>query len=659
MAPQQPEHAANSRDGADDTTAAALEADLQEMTRLLQGASKALRRRLQPWLSSVEDSLREMYEQDGTCGGGDQAAEICADRDEMSLLLRRHEGGPLSGRARRALTGWMEDLDDQLRSLQGTSSSSSCPAPVATGTTATPSRTAEPENSLAIVGARGVGKRALLRALAGADSDAEAASFDLETKYYSSRIRAQVVEVGDTELTEDAAGLLKDADAVIAIWDTSQPSTFRTVSDVFAKASDSSDKEIDEAVDRVQILLTTSAEGVGDGEAAVGEAQDWCFDHGFELLHCSCAAAELQKLEARLRRARQGDHGGFLRDDDGDEDTLERIAEALESHCWPALQRRSAASQGKQTEKHDVGDVGAGLPLLAFVSLGDDDGQAACERLIGALGTAEASSEALVDTKYYTARIRLAAYKWPADAGREDELRSASGIVLVWDGVSEPPPFWRLRSIGEFLGVGGSTLVAESAAAGAPAQLKLSLLLTGDSCGRDLDEAAQLWCAESGFEHLPVSGGLDAAGLAALQRRWRSDSGGVNSGILAGTPLLANDTGSRSEHACCRIAEALACHMWSSMEPKGSSGKAGISEGVPGRADGSTTKQDLQKKPPKPEPVKEETNGSEMGVDMFQQYAEEMKKVRAIDDHEIRRERACDVAMKLAGMFGFDNEDSD
>merc|ERR1719375_1605121 len=73
--------------------------------------------------------------------------------------------------------------------------------------------------TVAIVGTRGVGKRRLLRALAGlqqVDDEQVTVEASIVTKYYSARVRFCVVDVGGDEPANET--LLASSDAILLVW---------------------------------------------------------------------------------------------------------------------------------------------------------------------------------------------------------------------------------------------------------------------------------------------------------------------------------------------------------------------------------------------------------------------------------------------------------
>merc|ERR1712242_202809 len=107
-----------------------------------------------------------------------------------------------------------------------------------------------------------------------------------------------------------------------------------------------------------------------------------------------------------------------------------------------------------------------------------------------------------------------------------------------------------------------------------------------------------------------------------------------------GCPLL----GSNDTVAAERIAEALQCHMWPGMTPKE---LPAISKPLADAGSGSSAERGSNASNPMvvTQDAWCEQNGN-ASVESMERLTEEMRAVRAIEDDDKRRERACDVALK-------------
>mmetsp|Transcript_9252 Transcript_9252/g.25912 ORF Transcript_9252/g.25912 Transcript_9252/m.25912 type:complete len:655 (-) Transcript_9252:40-2004(-) len=217
-----------------------------------------------------------------------------------------------------------------------------------------------------VAGARGLGKRELVRALAGASPGACAgwAEGILETRYYRVRLRFAVLDTDDTTQSSPGAtpsdmalcqnfGLLGFAEGLIILWDVSRPETLvraceayerslkpKTDSRLVAEESEGINDERRTGVAGVRLCVAVAMD-VGDLPSAPPEhrheaqSREWCASYGFEHLHCTLRNGD---FEALSRRWRSGGCGRPLLAGEGGEDGACRIVEALQCHTWPGLE---------------------------------------------------------------------------------------------------------------------------------------------------------------------------------------------------------------------------------------------------------------------------------------------------------------------------------
>lgn len=190
-------------------------------------------------------------------------------------------------------------------------------------------------------GARGLGKRGLVRAIngnticAGGEADMNTLC-TLRTKYYSARLQIRVVDLdGDSELIAES---LKAATAVVIFWSTTQPDTFQRASTLY-------DSEVEKGTG--YSLRLCVAVGAEDTLGAAG-AQSWCIERGFEMLHCSLDEQGLIGVTERWRDS-AGKGASLLASDSRG---AVCIVEAMECCCWPGAEESSVACAGKPAAAH-------------------------------------------------------------------------------------------------------------------------------------------------------------------------------------------------------------------------------------------------------------------------------------------------------------------
>lgn len=642
------------------------EADYTEMESLVT-ACRRLRvaSELQPWLAVRQPRISE------------------EDVTEMKAML----GSCRSARLRRELAPWLTAAEGQAaeglasptkdRAAQGLPSASDLPVAV-------------------IVGVQGTGKRRLLAALAGVAASATSQRVleaTVETKYYSARVQFRCIELGAGALGSNDVALLRDADAVIFLWDLAQPGSLeqvrRTADEVLGlrgfDASLDEAADIDELEQRDRVQLCVAVEGcssasqggfanLSDGaalDAAEDEARAWCAGSGFEHLRCALTDSDLEALRGRCRAAKAGAFGGLL-DVDTDGTPL-RILEALESYTWPGLERRKTAVPageavaGRKTEaaeaaagrqaahRGDASQTAADAPPLVVVAGAAGVGKRDLVRALtrqkenSSIGEESAMVEAVLQTKYYSARLRFCVVDVEEGPGvlcgqAAELVGSASGLLLLWD-PSRSETLACARRVGEACG--------SRPGAGVRLCVAIEARQSGGEGGRrhELDREALEWCAEQGFEHLRCS--LCVYDLEALQRRWCSGTGG-------GTPLLSEEDG---DSGAVRIVEALECHAWPGLMPKAAPVFAPPRSAAGSSAPGAEATAPVPVDPPCVARAEAAglggVGGPEGAVDIMERFAEEIKSVRAISDDDKRRDRACDMAMQLAAALGVDDSDSD
>jgi len=618
-------------------------------------------------------------------------AELAADKQELSALIT------LSGRKRvtRVLRSWLaraEKDEDQLRSSGASGRGSAPAAPAAADCQAEkaaqfapPPRGPDQQNSdlpvVLLLGAEGTGTRRLLCALTNhglGDFEADApvmVNATIETKYYTARVQYRIIDTEADVPNSDTLALIENASALLFFWDVARPETFvhvRKIGDAlnFAAEGDSSQ---DGGVDRVQLCVAVEGPGAGDAAGppasdAAGAALAWCAENCFEHLSCPLSDADLKAVRQRFQAAAEGSFGGLL-DSETDDNAL-RIVEALECHAWPGLERRAppvAPRAGREAAPdEEIASLGTSspsespLPTVVVVGAMGLGKRSLVRALAGTLlgtGTCgnNAVAEAVLETKYYSAQIRFRVLDVPIiDVGAQltevDDIRSASAIILVWD-PAHPETWagaqqaheahWPQASDNEVCGADDAGTKDRSGRSRA-GPVRLCVAAGDRAAPRGAKaEAVFNWCIEHSFEYLQCE--LGDAALEALARRWRD-------GSMCGTPLLATDEGTNAE----RIVEALECHAWPGLKWKQ---RPALGEGA--SAEVGATVDQLHAEQAASESAPGAGRGREKAaaaVESMEGMAEEMRQVREMTDEGRRRERACELAMRLAESLG---EDSD
>mmetsp|Transcript_50249 Transcript_50249/g.92840 ORF Transcript_50249/g.92840 Transcript_50249/m.92840 type:complete len:354 (-) Transcript_50249:44-1105(-) len=167
----------------------------------------------------------------------------------------------------------------------------------------------------------------------------------LETKYYTARLRMRVVDVEIDTVSSASAPSLGDADGLILLWDVQQPSTFTAITSYYVSASPDGSHGERDAVRLCVAVLPDQCDGSEGSDEFVMHAAEWCADNGFE--HVCCQLTQAALATARSRWLQQDSRGASLLGEDEDE-SANRIVEALECHSWPGLQPRTAGAKQRQ-----------------------------------------------------------------------------------------------------------------------------------------------------------------------------------------------------------------------------------------------------------------------------------------------------------------------
>ncbi|CAJ1461626.1 unnamed protein product [Effrenium voratum] len=225
------------------------------------------------------------------------------------------------------------------------------------------------------------------------------------------------------------------------------------------------------------------------------------------------------------------------------------------------------------------------------------------------------------------------------DSADQQQLDAAEAVIFVWE-VEQSETFKLIQG-----------LVRDEEEEG-PDRVQLCVAVGADS--EQLDGARE-WCIDHGYEFLCCPLGGDD--LQSLKER--SSAGDRRTGLLDDVP----------ENSILRLMEALECHSsWSSLTAKKPAAAIAVepeqqqpakraeTNGYTPLPDAPKAKCDVSK-PTGMEKVHDRIQDEDLAeADEFEKLAHEMKEVRAMEDHAARRDRACDLAMRLASALGVDSD---
>lgn len=171
-------------------------------------------------------------------------------------------------------------------------------------------------------------------------------------------------------------------------------------------------------------------------------------------------------------------------------------------------------------------------------------------------------------------------------------------------------------------------------------QLKLCVAVVSSVAGAT-EFVAEEWCAAYGFEYFTCSFG--PAEMAAMRTAWHGDGAGV--------PLLSADAANPT--GPLRLVEAFQCHAWPGLELKRPGGDTDPDDQAVSQQHASASK------PAVGAVDQAECSSDDEAVESFEHIAGEMKQIRAISDEEERRERAAEMATRLAKSFGLSDDEEE
>ncbi|CAE7815640.1 Aste57867_9313 [Symbiodinium sp. CCMP2592] len=286
--------------------------------------------------------------------------------------------------------------------------------------------------------------------------------------------------------------------------------------------------------------------------------------------------------------------------------------------------------------------------------LGDRD---LARQLLRALTLQEDAADVAVgilENKYYSVRLQyrvLASAELPGNL--EEAVATAEAVILVWD-VHHPQPFYGIKDVIK----GSDDPEAEEADEGTD-RVQLCLAVDNGSSEAAFPDQEEVWswCLEHGYEMLQCP--LRSGDLQALRHRVE--------GARQGRPLgLLSD---ESDGTVIRVLEALECHAsWTGLEPKARSTQRTVDEqsrpaaveqapGLDAIGDSADPHGSADAEAGKSGYQALEAQDDEFdAAEEFEKLAGEMKDIRNMEDHAARKERACEVALRLASTLGIDSD---
>jgi len=639
-----------------------LEADCAEMQALARKCTRtAVRQRLEMWVDRASLSAEKKAGSAHLAGlhqcHTENAAELEGNREEFKKLLANCQRSQVAEKLR----GRVSALSEQIQQVAKKATDDGLPTVVVAG-----------ENS--------TGMRRLIDALTDATdgpdrADAVVAQAHLETKYYRALVHYRIIDITSDEMTANAKTYIRNAEGIVLLWDAGQPKAFNRLCDFWHTVSNSegeSQSSMRDLLDeRDCVQLCVAAEGLQEkGDMGTVNTDDtsaitWCIDNGFEHLHCPMHAADLEVVRQNVQNAKRGIFSRLL--DEDNEDSAVRIIEALQSHRWPGMELKDPECAKEPVRMDADADLDGAqasqtssdrqplVSILGAPSVGK-------RRLLQAMSGADAASqsiEAEMETKYYTVKLKfhiIDALDGEGDqGGAVSLLEESSGVLLLWDS-SRPETLATATRVYE------RAEIQKMRECGV--KLCIEVLTTETSESKSTPSLPVLdWCAEHGFEHLRCP--FQEADLVAVQRRWQNQQ-------TTGISLL---TGDENMDSAERIVEALECHAWPGLVLKSTAESTKAKKHdkfkeAPGNDHPTSHKTDeanlgpaekIEKEAPtKPEKGGKSTQSQKQDpAQMMDCLAHEMREVRNIKDDAERRERAAEVAMRLAESLGIDDSDDD
>jgi hypothetical protein len=265
-----------------------------------------------------------------------------------------------------------------------------------------------PDPACLIVGAPGVGKFTLIRALQlspelKAPSPADY-TVKLDTKYYTADVAVRALTTQQQEKQQQLhADAWEHLQALVLVFDASSEASFTSVCS-WAETRDTDSIEVKLLVaNKGDTLQQQSTSSTAAGAAAASRTQwlqdvmSWCVDQGFEYIE---AAAGNPAVDAALQL-------------DGEQQGVARVLAALQAHMWPGLVQkdwqprslpdmRGAGSKAAAAEGLDAG-AGVGSSSCSS-SVCKDQGTPAA---VAAAADAVAGSTAIASTTSLPAQLPL------------------------------------------------------------------------------------------------------------------------------------------------------------------------------------------------------------------------------------------------------------
>ena len=153
-----------------------------------------------------------------------------------------------------------------------------------------------------------------------------------------SQPKPNVYQTHDVQIVGTFCSKNQAATAVVIFWSTTQPDTFKRASTLY-------DSEVEKGTGySLRLCVAVGAEDT----LGAAEAQSWCIERGFEMLHCSLDEQGLIGVTERWRDS-AGKGASLLASDSRG---AVCIVEAMECCCWPGAEESSVACAGKPAAAH-------------------------------------------------------------------------------------------------------------------------------------------------------------------------------------------------------------------------------------------------------------------------------------------------------------------
>jgi hypothetical protein len=279
------------------------------------------------------------------------------------------------------------------------------------------------------------------------------------------------------------------------------------------------------------------------------------------------------------------------------------------------------------------------------------------QALAGSELDSQGCAQVSLKTKYYHRCLRFQAIDLDVKKDEKEEIASASaespstlsllkdaeGVLLVCDAL-RPETFTRVQQLYDAACPMPCEENCEEFGEGIEAVQLCLAIDNSDGPNEDEEDKARLWCADHFFEYLRCP--LREDDLKRVRKRWSSGSRNAS--------LLSMD----DEDGIERIVEALECHTWKDIDLEDESAFPDDLDAKTCAPDNDSQAAEAENGSAKHGPSKEDL-GTDQAVEMMEYFTEEIKKVRDLPDDAHRRDRAAEIALRVAKSWGLDSDDDD